>query len=385
MQAQLGEDRKQSQRILTERAEREKAEQLLKTAVVILNYNGRQHLEHFLPGVLASLLEHVELIVADNGSTDDSLAWLAEQHPTVKVLDLEENFGFAEGYNRALAQVSADIYVLLNSDVAVPENWLRAPLTVLERHKDVAAVQPKILSQHDRHYFEYAGAAGGYIDQLGYPFCRGRIFADVERDTGQYDDRTEIFWASGAALFVRADLFHRIGGFDGSYFAHAEEIDLCWRLKRAGYRILAVPESQVYHVGGGTLSYNTPYKTYLNFRNTLITGLKNEPYGKIFWWLPVRLLLDGVAGLLFLSQGKFQHIFSIVRAHWHFLPRLRRHWRLRREANRRVEAVRIGADRTDFGRFDDSIIFHYYLLRNRRFSDLAQYQRDHDETSYGNI
>lgn len=385
MQAQLDRDRLRSLDILEAETAVEEEGRRLSTAVVILNYNGRQHLEKYLPGVLASLSEGVTLIVADNGSTDESPRWLAEQHPDVRVINLQENFGFAEGYNRALQQINADIYVLLNSDVDVPADWLAAPLSTLARHKDVAAVQPKILSERRRQVFEYAGAAGGYIDQLGYPFCRGRIFDHTEQDTGQYDDRAEIFWASGAALFVRADLFHRVGGFDGAYFAHAEEIDLCWRLKRAGYRIMAIPESRVYHVGGGTLSYNTPYKTYLNFRNTLITGLKNEPFGKVFWWLPMRLLLDGVAGLLFLRQGKFRHILSILRAHWHFLPRLRRHWRVRREVNRRVEAVRIGADRTSFGRFDDSIILHYYLRGNRRFRDLAQYHRDHDDTSYGNI
>lgn len=385
MQAQLDRDRLRSLDILEAETAVEEEGRRLSTAVVILNYNGRQHLEKYLPGVLASLTEGVTLIVADNGSTDESLRWLAKQHPDVRVINLQENFGFAEGYNRALQQINADIYVLLNSDVDVPADWLAAPLSTLARHKDVAAVQPKILSERQRQVFEYAGAAGGYIDKLGYPFCRGRIFDHTEQDTGQYDDRAEIFWASGAALFIRAELFHRVGGFDGAYFAHAEEIDLCWRLKRAGYRIMAVPESRVYHVGGGTLSYNTPYKTYLNFRNTLITGLKNEPFGKVFWWLPLRLLLDGVAGLLFLSQGKFRHILSILRAHWHFLPRLRRHWRVRREVNRRVEAVRIGADRTSFGRFDDSIILHYYLRGNRRFRDLAQYHRDHDDTSYGNI
>jgi riboflavin kinase/FMN adenylyltransferase len=387
MQAQLGKDRERTLEVLQTLAESERRARRLRTAIVILNYNGREHLERFLPEVIASLpaAETTELIVADNGSTDDSLSWLAATHPGVRILDLADNFGFAEGYNRALRQVEADVYVLLNSDVAVTPDWLHTPLSVLERHRDVAAVQPKIRSYRDQDYFEYAGAAGGFIDQLGYPFCRGRIFANTERDTGQYDDRTEIFWASGAALFIRAELFHRVGGFDGAYFAHAEEIDLCWRLKRAGYRILALPESEVYHVGGGTLSYDTPYKTYLNFRNTLITGLKNEPFGKVFWWLPVRLALDFVAGLLFLSQGKFRHILSIVRAHWHFLPRLRRHWRLRLEMNRRVEAVRIGADRTAFGRLNGSIIVHYFLLGNRRFSDLAQYQSDHDETSYGNL
>lgn len=385
MQAQLGKDRNRTLEILQLLREAEDQARQLRTAVVILNYNGRQHLERFLPGVLATLNEHAELIVADNGSTDDSLSWLASNYPEVRLLDLKENYGFAEGYNRALRQVQADVYVLLNSDVEVAPDWLQAPLAVLARNQDVAAVQPKIRSYQERDYFEYAGAAGGFIDLLGYPFCRGRIFAWIEKDSGQYDDQTEIFWASGAALFVRAELFHRIGGFDGAYFAHAEEIDLCWRLKRAGYRILAVPESQVFHVGGGTLSYNTPYKTYLNFRNTLITGLKNEPFGKVFWWLPARLLLDFVAGLLFLSQGKFRHILSIVRAHWHFLPRLRQHWRVRMEMNRQVEAVRIGADRTAFGQLDESIVFHYYLLGQRRFSDLAQYQSDHEDTTYGNI
>ncbi|MEL7159496.1 MAG: bifunctional riboflavin kinase/FAD synthetase, partial [Bacteroidota bacterium] len=246
------------------------------TAVVILNYNGQDYLKKYLPGVIDTLPEYARVVIADNASTDDSVAWLKAQHPEVELIELPENYGFANGYNMALQQVEAEIYVLLNSDVRVTPGWLEAVIPHFKR-KEIGAVQPKILAEADPDTFEYAGAAGGYLDYLGYPFCRGRIFHHTERDEGQYDGTKEIFWATGAAFFCRAELFHALGGFEPEYFAHAEEIDLCWRMKRAGYRILVEPKSTVYHVGGGTLSYNTPQKTYLNFRNTLSTSFKNEP------------------------------------------------------------------------------------------------------------
>lgn len=341
-----------------------------KTAVVILNYNGRSYLEAFLPAVATHTPPEVDIYVADNASTDDSLSWLAAHHPKVRVLSLPLNYGFAEGYNQALRQVEADVYVLLNSDVEVGPGWLDGCLNQLQQNRKMAACQPKIRAYHHRDAFEYAGAAGGWLDALGYPFCRGRIFGHTETDRGQYDEPVEIFWASGAALFIRADLFHRLGGFDGDYFAHAEEIDLCWRLKRAGYQIGCDPSSVVYHVGGGTLSYQTPRKTYLNFRNTLCTSFKNEPAGRLIWWFPVRLFMDALAGVLFLFQGKWDHIIAIVQAHWYFFPRMAYWWRKRKQYDALVASARIGADRCDEARLKGSVVWQYYALRRRHFLDL---------------
>ncbi|MBC6995330.1 bifunctional riboflavin kinase/FAD synthetase [Neolewinella lacunae] len=343
------------------------------TAVVILNYNGRAYLEKYLPEVLANLPDYARAVVADNCSTDDSVVWLREQHPDLELIELPENYGFANGYNEALRRVKAEVYVLLNSDVRVTPGWIERIIPLFER-PDVAAIQPKILAEGDHDVFEYAGAAGGYLDYLGYPFCRGRLFHHTERDEGQYDGQKEIFWASGAAFFCRAELFHALGGFEPEYFAHAEEIDLCWRMKRAGYRILVEPRSVVYHVGGGTLSYNTPRKTYLNFRNTLSTSFKNEPLGRLLWWLPVRLLLDGLAAVLFLSQGNVAHIGSILRAHGHFYGHFSMWIKRRRQRSAEIEAVSIGLDRTEIGRIADSIILHYYLLGHRRFAEVVTKQ-----------
>ncbi|MEM1358436.1 MAG: glycosyltransferase, partial [Bacteroidota bacterium] len=277
------------------------------------------------------------------------------------------------GYNMAMQQVEADIYVLLNSDVRVTPGWIDT-IIPLFREPSTGAVQPKIMAEGNPDAFEYAGAAGGYLDYLGYPFCRGRLFHHTERDEGQYDGQKEVFWASGAAFFCRADLFHALGGFEPEYFAHAEEIDLCWRMKRAGYRILAEPKATVFHVGGGTLSYNTPHKTYLNFRNTLTTSFKNEPVARLVWWLPTRLLLDGLAGLLFLSQGNISHIRSIIQAHFHFYFHVPLWLRRRIKRKRQLDAARIGKDRTEIGRVADSIILHYYLLGHRRFAEVVKKQ-----------
>ena len=235
-------------------------------------------------------------------------------------------------------------------------------------------MQPKILAEHTPSHFEYAGASGGYIDFLGYPFCRGRVFAHTERDEGQYDCGAEIFWATGAAFFVRADAFHALHGFEPEYFAHAEEIDLCWRMKRAGYKILVEPAATVYHVGGGTLAYDTPRKAYLNFRNTLVTSFKNEHRSRLFWWLPVRLLLDGAAALLFLFQGKFAHIGAILRAHLHFYLNLPLWVYRRARRSSEIEAARVGTPRTDAGRVADSIALHYYLLGHKRYCEVATRQ-----------
>ncbi|MFK7933099.1 MAG: bifunctional riboflavin kinase/FAD synthetase [Saprospiraceae bacterium] len=339
--------------------------------VVILNYNGKDYLEQFLPPLLASSYPNFTVHVADNGSTDDSLVFLKNHYPQVRRLVLNENHGFAEGYNRALQQIKSDYYMLLNSDVEVTENWLESQVALLLAEPNIAVVQPKILDFNQRDHFEYAGAAGGWLDNWGYPFCRGRVFATVEEDKGQYDEQpTEIFWASGAAMLIRAPLFHDLGGFDGEYFAHMEEIDLCWRVKRAGYQVVCQPAATVYHVGGGTLQYESPRKTYLNFRNSLYTIYKNEPANKLLWLIPLRLILDGLAAVLFLTQGKIPHISSIIRAHWTFFPRMRSLWKKRQRVSERIERVSISNEMNNNGRHPRGIILAYYLLGKRKFSEI---------------
>ncbi len=339
-------------------------------AVVILNYNGRNYLEKFLPSVLASSYPNFKVYVADNNSTDDSLHFLKKEYKEVQCIALKENYGYAGGYNKALQSISAQYYILLNSDVEVSPDWIDSIIELMERDPSIAAVQPKIRAYHQKDHFEYAGASGGWIDRLGYPFCRGRIFSVTEKDEGQYDDTQEIFWATGAAFFIRARLFHAIGGFDSDYFAHAEEIDLCWRLKRAGYKIMVRPRSAVYHVGGGTLSYQTPRKTYLNFRNTLITILKNAEKKKIWWILSARLLLDFLAGGLFLFQGKWRHIGSIARAHWNFFGKLKTLFQKRKFYNELVQKVSIQPTPNMEGRYPGSIVWQFYAKGKRFFKQL---------------
>lgn len=290
-----------------------------KTAVVILNWNGLSHLKRFLPGVIASaFLADTRVIVADNGSEDGSAEWLKENLDPADIIQLDKNYGFAEGYNRALQHIEADYYVLLNSDIDTPQGWLEPLISFMETHPDAGACMPKIKSLMQRNYFEYAGAAGGFLDRYGYPFCRGRIFNYTEEDTGQYDETIPVFWASGACFVVRADLYHRAGGLDPDFFAHMEEIDLSWRIQCLGYGIYAVPQSEVFHLGGGSLSMNHPRKTYLNFRNNLFLLVKNLP-GRVLWKrLPARLVLDGIAGLKFLLGFEFMNFMAVLRAHFSF-------------------------------------------------------------------
>lgn len=333
-------------------------------AVVILNWNGREWLERFLPTVLRHTGDEAEVIVADNGSTDDSLVWLSTTHPDVHVIPMRENLGFAGGYNKALKQVDAEFYVLLNSDVEVTPGWCSGLLEHLKARPDMAACQPKVLSHMDRGMFEHAGAAGGFIDRNGYPFCRGRIFETTEPDTGQYDDDREVFWATGACLLVRSSAFHAAGGFDASLFAHMEEIDLCWRMRRTGWRIGYCHKVKVYHVGGGALGYGSPRKTYLNFRNSLIVLTKNLHEG----WLPMRLLrrlvLDGLAAWKFLFEGHAAHSWQVGRAHRHFFRRLPRALKERR----RLLALERSPDLT--GMYHRSVAFDRYILGQKRFSEL---------------
>ena len=289
----------------------------MKIAVVILNWNGVRLLEQFLPSV-SKYSPEATIYVADNASTDTSISFVKENFPTIKIIENKSNLGFASGYNEALKQVDAELYALVNSDIEVTENWLQPILKTFIQEPNTAIVQPKILDYKNKDYFEYAGAAGGYIDKYGYPYCRGRIFDTVEKDLGQYDDNREIFWASGACFFIRSTVYKDLQGFDDAFFAHQEEIDLCWRAINKGHQIKFVSESIVYHVGGATLQQGNPKKTFLNFRNSLLMLTKNLPHNKLYSILFSRMVLDGIAGIQFLTKGKFKHFIAILKAHFSF-------------------------------------------------------------------
>ena len=288
------------------------------TAIVILNFNGQKHLETYLPSVIKHT-ENADIWVADNASTDQSIDYLKTAYPTVKIIQLPKNFGFAEGYNQALKQLSHYTYfVLLNSDVEVTNNWLPPLIERLQSADHIAVCQPKVRAYLQKEHFEYAGAAGGFLDILAYPYCRGRIFDSLEKDTGQYDSPSEIAWATGACMAIKTDAFLKNGGFDGRFFAHMEEIDLCWRLRNLGYSSFYEPKSLVYHLGGGTLHKSNPHKTFLNFRNGLALLFKNSPSMSLLWKIPARLILDGVAGIKFLTEGNVGDFKAILRAHFAF-------------------------------------------------------------------
>ncbi len=289
----------------------------MKIAVVILNWNGAQLLEQFLPSVL-NYSPEATIYVADNASTDTSIKVIKKQFPTVKIIQNQGNYGFAKGYNEALQYVEEPYYALVNSDVEVTKNWLTPILSIFDKQTEIAIIQPKILDFKSKQYFEYAGAAGGFIDKYGYPYCRGRIFEKIEKDLGQYNDEQTIFWASGACFFIRKEVFRNLNGFDGDFFAHQEEIDLCWRAFNKGYQIHYTSQSTVYHVGGATLNEGNPKKTFLNFRNSLLMLLKNLPKKDLFPILFSRLVLDGIAGIQFIVKGKFKHCWAIIRAHFAF-------------------------------------------------------------------
>lgn len=286
-------------------------------AVVILNWNGAELLEQFLPKII-DYSSGAELYVADNASTDDSIAVLKTKFPTVKIIQNSDNFGFAKGYNEALKHIEADVYALVNSDIEVTPNWLQPIIETFKNERQTAILQPKILDFKDKSKFEYAGAAGGFIDSFGYPFCRGRIFNHIELDLGQYNNSLEIFWASGACFFIRKEVFDGLNGFDESFFAHQEEVDLCWRAYNKRYVIKYIPDSVVYHIGGATLQQGNPKKTFLNFRNSLLMLTKNLPKNKLYSILFMRMILDGIAGFQFIFQGKPKHFIAILKAHYSF-------------------------------------------------------------------
>jgi len=285
-------------------------------AIVILNWNGKALLEQFLPSVIMHS-EQAHLYIIDNASTDDSIIWLQKKHPQVTIIQLNTNLGYAGGYQKGLKQIHTPFYCLLNSDVKITAGWL-TPILNLFKNEEIAAIQPKILDFNKSEYFEYAGAGGGLIDSLGYPYCRGRVFNRIEKDHKQYNDTTEVFWASGACFFVKSADFWSVGGFDTDYFAHQEEIDLCWRFHNIEKKVMYCGDSTVYHVGGASLNYVSPQKTYLNFRNSLYSILKNRKGFKVYGILFIRMLLDGVAGVQFLFQGKIKHLLAIIKAHFSF-------------------------------------------------------------------
>jgi len=335
----------------------------MKTAVVILNWNGRHLLQNFLPGVLRHS-QGAEVIVADNASDDDSVQVLRAEFPSVRIIQNPSNNGYAGGYNEALAQVDADIFVLLNSDIEVTENWIEPVVQLFREDQLVAAAQPKIRAFKHRTHFEYAGAAGGYVDRLGYPFCRGRVFEALEEDIGQYNDVQEVFWASGACMFVRASVYKQMGGFDESFFAHMEEIDLCWRMKNQGYKVMVQPASLVFHLGGGTLSKSNWRKTYLNFRNNLELIYKNIEGRYLLRSLFLRMCLDGIAAMKFLFSNGFSHFYAIIRAHLHFYRLLPEISHKRKRLNSLVK------NRNTAGVYLGSIVIAYFIQRKRSFKDI---------------
>ncbi len=333
--------------------------------IVILNWNGKRLFDTFLPSVIKnSKIPGVEIYVADNGSTDESVCHLIDKYPQIKLILLQKNYGFAEGYNQALKYVDTKYFVLLNSDVELTPNWLQPCLDLLEKDEMTAVVQPKILSYKKPHQFEYAGAAGGFIDKFGYPFCRGRILNRTEPDTGQYNNISPIFWASGACMVIKAELYKQSGGFDGSFWAHMEEIDLCWRLKNRGYKILYQPDSSVFHLGGGTLPYSSPQKTYLNFRNNLFMLFKNLSHDKFLNIIITRIALDWIAAIKFLLGFYFSGFKAVLKAHASFTANIP-HLFIKR---RKLKKYRITNKHPEI--YPKSIMWKFYVQQKRKYSEL---------------
>lgn len=334
----------------------------MKVAVVILNYNGEKLLTQFLPGVIKYCPAYAEVIVADNASSDNSIQLLKESFLSVKIIELKSNSGFAGGYNNALQSVDADYYILLNSDIEVTTNWIEPVINFMDKHPNVAACQPKVRSFRDKHLFEHAGASGGFMDYLGYPFCRGRMFDNLEADKLQYDDSVEIFWATGACMFIRSKVFHDMEGFDDSFFAHMEEIDLCWRMKKQGHQLYCIPASIVYHVGGGTLPKANPKKTYLNFRNNLIMLYKNLDKKKLSSVLWMRFLLDNIAAFKFLFSSQWKDAEAVWKAYRYFLGNLS----LLKQKRRNIKSSSSSLSCI----YSKSIVKEYYLNGKKHFSSL---------------
>ena len=338
----------------------------MKVAVVILNWNGKKYLEKFLPSVVTYTANEADIFVADNASTDDSVDFLQNNFPQMKIICNTENGGFAKGYNDALKNLTHEYFILLNSDVEVTVNWINPVIKMMEQDKSIAACQPKIKSYQDKKIFEYAGAAGGFIDKYGYPFCRGRIFNSFETDTGQYDNEQEIFWASGACLFIRSEVFKAAGGFDEDFFAHMEEIDLCWRVKNMGWKIMFCPHASVYHVGGGTLSKISAQKTFLNFRNNLFLLLKNHSTEYFWTKLFIRFLLDGIAGIRFIFSFQFDHFIAVLKAHYSFYSHFVKTIKKRNALEIKIKNY------TSTAIYRKSIVVDYFVRAKTKFSELDE-------------
>lgn len=338
---------------------------MIRTAIVILNWNGIGFLKKFLGTVVQySCAPDTIVYIADNGSADGSSEWVSENFKEVKLIRFDENHGFAGGYNRAIDKIDAEYVVLLNSDIEVTAGWLQPLVTFMDENRDAAACQPKILSFHRKEYFEHAGAAGGFIDMYGYPFCRGRILTTTEKDEGQYDDQADIFWSSGACMMVRSEAWKKCGGFDDAFFAHMEEIDLCWRFNKSGFRTVFIPASTVYHIGGGSLNYDSPFKTYLNFRNSLFMLYKNLPEEKLFSTLFKRKILDGLAAVMFLIHGRFSHFRAVLKSHVSY-------YSSKGELKRKREMVRkLGKDHTAGLILNKSIVFEFYIKGIKTYNRL---------------
>ena len=331
----------------------------MKIAIVILNWNGKKLLEQFLPSVVNFSSQQADIYVADNASTDDSINFVREFYPSVKIIQNTKNWGYSKGYNDALQHISADVFCLINSDVEVTQNWLTPIISVFENNPNTAIIQPKILDYKNKNKFEYAGAGGGFIDLFGYPYCRGRLFNQLEEDHHQFNDTTDIFWASGACFFIRSNVFKKQNGFDEDYFAHQEEIDLCWRVQNECYNIKYVGTSTVYHFGGATLQETNPHKTYLNFRNSLLNVVKNVPRK---WFLIVifsRLFLDGIAGLKFIVELRPIHTWAILKAHLSFYKNFYKFLKKRKVLQKKEDY-----------NLHTSIVWHYFVLGKKKFNEL---------------
>lgn len=335
-----------------------------KVAIVILNWNGRNYLEKFLPSVLATDYSNYEVIVADNGSKDDSVSFIKNNFPKIRLIELEKNYGFAKGYNLALKKIEADYYALINSDIEAQKDWLKPIISLLEQDELNAACQPKLLSYNDRNLFEYAGGAGGWLDSFGYPFARGRIFDVCENDKGQYDATERVFWVTGAAMVIKSKIFHEVKGFDDYFFAHQEEIDMCWRMQLAGYKLFACPSSVVYHVGGGTLPRGNSLKTYLNFRNNQIMLFKNLPWSQKWWKIPYRLFLDMVSAWKGLFIGDGGYFISIYRAHFSFFK-----WVLFQKKQSVFPEKRKGKL---YGLYKGNLVWQHFVKGKKYFSELIK-------------
>ncbi len=331
----------------------------MKTAIVILNWNGQKLLEQFLPSIVNFSSEEASIYVADNASTDSSIKFIKEFYPSIQIIENAVNGGYAKGYNDALQQVDADIYCLLNSDIEVTENWLTPVIDLFKKEENTAIIQPKLLDFKEKTKFEYAGAAGGFVDLFGYPYCRGRVFNHLETDTGQFNDVTNIFWASGACLFIRSKVYHKLNGFDEDYFAHQEEIDLCWRIQNEGYTIKYVGASTVYHVGGATLQETNPHKTFLNFRNSLLNVVKNVPRQWFLFVIFSRLVLDGIAGVKFMIELRPIHTWAIVKAHFSFYRNFNTFLKKRKRLQKK----------SDYN-LHTSIVWQYFFLKRKKFKNL---------------